>query len=104
MTRIIVRAATVAVAIGGIAAASAPAYAGQAYQAPGFPSSNASCVGTALSFGAHYGVDGDSWPTISHGAVGPSVSAHATSDGPGAVGAFNSSLAANHGAIWDCLP
>ena len=95
-------AAAIAAGTAGIAAA--PAFAGQAYQAPGFPSANASCVGTALDFGSHYGTEGDSFPTVVHGAVGPSVSGHATSDGPGAVGEFNSTLAQTHGPVWTCLP
>ena len=104
MNRSITRLATVTLGTAGAIAMAAPAFAGQAYQAPGFPSSHASCVGTALDFGAHYGTDGESFPTITHGSVGPSVSGHARNDGPGAVGQFNSTLAGNHGAIWDCLP
>lgn len=92
-------------AASGIALATAsPAFAaGQAYPAPGFASSQASCMGTAYDFGAHYGESGESFPEITHGAIGPSVSEHATNDGPGAVGEFSSTLAQNHGAIWDCL-
>jgi len=86
------------------AAATSPAFAGQAYQAPGFPSGSASCIGSAMTFQAHYGLDGDSFPTVTHGAVGPSMSGHATSDGPGAVGEFNSTLAQSSGPIWVCLP
>jgi hypothetical protein len=85
-------------------AVSTPAFAGQAYQAPGFPSGNASCVGAAMTFQAHYGGEDDSFPTITHGAVGPNMSAHATGDGPGAVGAFESALAQNSGPVWECLP
>lgn len=48
----------------------APAFAGQAHHAPGFPSR----------------------------------SAHATADGPGAVGAFESTLAQSSDPIWACLP
>jgi hypothetical protein len=77
---------------------------GRPYPIPGITSSNASCVGAALDFGAHYGVDGSTFPVVTHGQVGPSVSGHATSDGPGAVGAFNSELAQSHGDIQQCLP
>jgi len=82
----------------------APAFAGQAYQAPGFPSSSASCVGAAMNFQAHYGGEDDSFPVITHGTVGPNMSAHATGDGPGAVGGFESALAQSSGPIWTCLP
>ena len=84
------------------AATAGPAFAGQAYQAPGFPSENASCVGTAMNYQAHYG--GDTFPVITHGTVGPTISGHATNDGPGAVGEFNSTLAQSSGPIWVCLP
>ncbi|MDQ1585010.1 MAG: hypothetical protein QOH80_375 [Actinomycetota bacterium] len=94
--------AAIALATGTALFLPGPAFAGQAYPAPGFPSANASCVGTGLDFQAHYG--GDSFPTITHGTVGPNVSGHATNDGPGAVGAFNSALAQNHGWIMECLP
>ena len=86
------------------AAATSPAFAGQAYQAPGFPSGNASCVGTAMNFQAHYGGEDDSFPVITHGSVGPVMSGHATNDAPGAVGEFNSTLAQSSGPIWVCLP
>ena len=81
----------------------APAFAGQAYQAPGFPSGNASCVGAAMNFQAHYGGENDTFPVITHGTVGPNMSGHATSDGPGAVGDFESTLAQSSGPIWECL-
>jgi hypothetical protein len=57
-----------------------------------------------MTFQAHYGGEDDSFPTITHGAVGPNMSAHATGDGPGAVGAFESALAQNSGPVWECLP
>ena len=82
----------------------APAFAGQAYQAPGFSSGNASCVGAAMNFQAHYGGENDSFPVVTHGTVGPNMSGHATSDGPGAVGDFESTLAQSSGPIWTCLP
>lgn len=86
-------------------APAAPAIAqGRPYQLPGVTSSNASCVGAALDFGAHYGVDGSTFPVVTHGEVGPAVSGHATNDGPGAVGSFNSQLAQSHGDIQECLP
>ena len=81
-----------------------PAFADQAYPAPGFPSSNASCVGAAMNFQAHYGGESDTFPVITHGTVGPTMSEHATSDGPGAVGAFESTLAQSSGPVWTCLP
>jgi hypothetical protein len=93
-----------AVTLAAAVATAGPASAAQFYPAPGFASSNASCVGSALTFGAHYGTDGSSFPQIEHGSVGPAVSGHATSDGPGAVGAFNSALAQQHGSILVCLP
>lgn len=106
MTRIITKAALLLTLTGGAAvAAASPALAnGQAYPLPGFPSANASCMGTAYDFGAHYGTDGESFPTVVHGGIGPSVSGHATTDGPGAVGEFSSTLAQGHGAVWVCLP
>ena len=93
-------------ATGTVVALSAPAFAGQgqAYPLAGIPSANASCVGSALAFAAHYGADGSSFPEVQHGAVGPAMSGHATNDGPGAVGEFNSSLAQSHGDIQTCLP
>ena len=93
-------------ATGTLVAVSAPAFAGQgqAYPLPGVPSANASCAGSALAFAAHYGADGSSFPEVQHGSVGPSVSGHATNDGPGAVGQFNSTLAQNHGDIQTCMP
>ena len=105
MSRLMSLTATMAVT-GAIAlGAAAPALAdGRPYQAPGITSTNASCVGTALDFAAHYGSEGSTFPTITHGGVGPTVSGHATSDGPGAVGAFNSQLAQSHGDIQTCLP
>ena len=102
MTGNIRRAAVMVALAGGAAVAAAtPAYAGQANQAPGFASSNGSCVGAGLDFMAHYGTDGDSWPTISHGAVGPSISGYAVTGG---VGAFESNLAQDHGDIGTCVP
>jgi hypothetical protein len=103
--RTVTRAAIIVAATATAAAtAASPAFAGQAYPAPGFPSSNASCVGAALNFQAHYGGDGQGFPVITHGAVGPNISGHATTDGPGAVGEFNSTLAKTSGPIWECLP
>ncbi|HET7406749.1 MAG TPA: hypothetical protein VFJ21_06380 [Mycobacteriales bacterium] len=109
MKRIIAKAALTIVAAGGVGVVTVtPALAGQFYPAPGFPSSGASCMGAAYDFAAHYGVDptgsGDGVPPIVHGQVGPSVSGHATTDGPGAVGEFSSSMAQNHGSVLDCLP
>ena len=98
------RAAIITATAAAAASLAAPAFAGQAYQAPGFPSGNASCVGAAMNFQAHYGGEDDSFPVITHGTVGPDMSAHATSDGPGAVGAFDSTLAQSSGPIWTCLP
>jgi hypothetical protein len=105
LTRLTVRFTVTAAAAGGLVFAPAvPAFAsGQAYQAPGFTSPNASCMGTAYDFGAHYGESGESFPDFTHGAIGPSISEHATSDGPGAVGEFSATLAQSHGAVWDCL-
>ena len=82
----------------------APAFADRLANAPGFASTNASCVGSALTYGAHYGVDGDNYPQIVHGQVGPAISSDATTDDPGAVGAFNSTLAQSHGSIMVCVP
>jgi hypothetical protein len=97
--------ATLAVTITTVAlAVSTPAFAGQAYQAPGFPSGSASCVGAAMNFQAHYGGEDDTFPTITHGTVGPNVSGHATGDEPGAVGGFESTLAQSSGPVWECLP
>lgn len=97
---------TTAVTIGTAAVLgfSAPAFAGQAYPEPGFPSANASCVGASMNFQAHYGGQNDTFPTITHGSVGPNMSGHATTAGPGAVGSFESSLAQQRGPIWECLP
>src|SRR4051794_36346609 len=101
--RILIRAAIVAaVATTGVAPA-APAFAGQAFTAPGFPSGNASCVGAAMNFQAHYGGENDTFPVITHGTVGPNMSSHATTDGPGAVCAFERSLAQSSGPGWGCL-
>jgi len=104
--RTLIRAAIVsAVSVAGaVITAATPAFAGQAYQAPGFPSGQASCVGAAMNFQAHYGGEDDTFPVITHGTVGPDMSGHATSDGPGAVGAFESSLAQSSGPVWVCLP
>jgi hypothetical protein len=107
MTRTITRTATVVALAGGIAAGlAAPALAdsGRLANQPGLASDHASCVGSALDFAAHYGTDGDSYPVVVHGAVGPTISADATTDGPGAVGDFNSTLAAQHGTVMVCLP
>lgn len=106
MSRLFTRSlAGMAVAAGLTGGFAVPAFAGQAYQAPGFSSSNASCVGTALDFSAHYGTDGQGYPDqLIHGEIGPSISHDATRDGPGAVGQFNSTMAQNHGPIWVCLP
>lgn len=106
MKRVLVSTVLTVATAGGLAvAAGSPALAaGQFYPAPGFASPNASCMGSAYDFGAHYGVDGASFPTIVHGGIGPSVSGHATSDGPGAVGAFSSAMAQSHGSIVTCLP
>src|SRR4051812_11104125 len=86
------------------ATTAAPAFAGQAFTAPGFPSGSASCVGAAMNFQAHYGGENDTFPVVTHGTVGPNMSGHATTDGPGAVGAFESSLAQSSGPVWVCLP
>jgi hypothetical protein len=106
VTRIIRRTALLLTLAGGAAvAAASPALAsGQAYPAPGFPSANASCTGSGYDFSAHYGANGESFPTVVHGAVGPSVSEDATTDGPGAVGEFTRSLAQTSGPIWVCVP
>jgi len=86
------------------ATSAAPAFAGQAYSAPGFPSGSASCVGAGMNFQAHYGGEDDTFPVITHGTVGPNMSSHATTDGAGAVGGFESSLAKSSGPVWVCLP
>jgi len=105
MSTLLRRIATaVVLGVGTTVATAGPALAGQAYPLPGFPSDHASCVAVALDFAAHYGATGGSFPEVTHGAVGPAVSGHATTDGPGAVGAFNSSLAQEHGDIGTCLP
>lgn len=96
--------AVLAVAATGAVVSSAPAFAAQTYSAPGFPSGNASCVGAAMNFQAHYGGEDSTFPTVTHGTVGLDMSGHATSDGPGAVGAFESNLAQSSGPIWVCLP
>ncbi|HMC69237.1 MAG TPA: hypothetical protein VKJ07_08800, partial [Mycobacteriales bacterium] len=100
----LIRAAIVAAVATTTAATAVPAFAGQAFTAPGFPSGNASCVGAAMNFQAHYGGENDTFPVITHGTVGPTMSSHATTDGPGAVGAFESSLAKSSGPVWVCLP
>jgi len=97
LTRIAIVGAAATIA----ATTAAPAFAGQAVPAPGFPSASASCVGAAMNFQAHYAGDGE---VITHGTVGPTMSGHATTDGAGAVGAFQSSLAQSSGPIWSCLP
>ena len=102
--RTLVRAVVVAAATVGAGSLAAPAFAGQAQQAPGFPSGTASCVGAAMSFQAHYGGEDSSFPQVVHGTVGPTMSWHATTDGPGAVGSFESSLAQSSGPVWVCLP
>lgn len=95
---------TVAITTTAALGMAAPAFAGQVYPAPGFPSGSASCVGAAMNFQAHYGGENDTFPTITHGTVGPNISGHATTDAPGAVGAFESSLAQSSGPVWECLP
>ena len=102
--RRLTRATIIAIMATAGATAATPAFAGQAYQAPGFPSGSASCVGAAMNFLAHYGGESDTFPVITHGNVGPTMSGHATSDGPGAVGNFNSTLAQTSGPVWTCLP
>jgi|SRR6185437_2901111 len=82
----------------------APALAGQAYPGPGFAGGNASCVGSVTTFAAHYGDEGQYYPQIVHGSVGPAISADATNDAPGTVGEFNSTLAQVHGSILACVP
>jgi hypothetical protein len=96
----VILAATAASAI----ATGGPAFAGQFASAPGFASSNASCVGSVTTFAAHYGDEGQYYPQIVHGSVGPAISADATSDAPGTVGAFNSTLAQSDGSILVCVP
>jgi len=86
------------------AVTAAPAFAGQFAPAPGFASGNASCVGSVQTFAAHYGDEGQYYPQIVHGSVGPAISADATTDPPGTVGEFNSSLAQAHGSILACVP
>jgi len=95
--------ALVAVAATSAVVTAAPAFADRLAQAPGFASDNASCVGSALTYAAHYGADGDSYPQVVHGGVGPAISSDATNDAPGTVGAFNRTLAQNHGTIMDCV-
>ncbi|HET7311268.1 MAG TPA: hypothetical protein VFJ17_08070 [Mycobacteriales bacterium] len=102
--RTIARVTVLAAVTAATVSAALPAFAGQAWQAPGFPSGDASCVGAAMNFQAHYGGENDSYPTITHGTVGPTMSGHATTDGPGAVGDFESTLAQSSGPIWVCLP
>lgn len=92
-----------AIASAGPAAAGTGTGTGQAYPGPGFTDNHSSCVGAGLDFSAHYGVNGGSYPTTTHGAVGPWVSEHATGDAPGTVGAFNSETAKLHGAIDGCF-
>ena len=76
-----------ATALGGAiaVATAAPAVAEtRPYQLPGVTSSNASCVGAALDFGAHYGVDGSTFP-VGGGAVTEEQDAPPVADpGPGA--------------------
>jgi len=97
--------AAAVITIGTAIASAGPAVAGtgQAYPGPGFTSSHSSCVGAGLDFSAHYGVNGGSYPTITHGGVGPWVSADATGDAPGTVGAFNSAVARTHGSVDGCF-
>ena len=102
--RTLSRATTIVIAATFATAVAAPAFAGQAYPAPGFPSGSASCVGAAMNFQAHYGGENDTFPVITHGSVGPNMSGHATSAGPGAVGDFESALAQTSGPVWECLP
>jgi len=101
--RTLTRTAMVVAAAAAVGSAATPAWAGQAYQAPGFPSGTASCVGAAMNFQAHYGGEDSTFPVITHGTVGPNMSGHATTDGPGAVGEFESTLAQSSGPIWECL-
>jgi hypothetical protein len=82
----------------------APAFAGQFAPGPGFASGNASCLGSATTFAAHYGDEGQYYPQVVHGSVGPAISADATTDAAGTVGDFNSTLAQSHGSIMACLP
>src|SRR5690348_17870628 len=67
----IVTAVSIAAAV---TTAATPAFAGQAYRAPGFPSGQASCVGAAMNFQAHYGGEDDTFPVVTHGTVGPDMS------------------------------
>jgi hypothetical protein len=57
-----------------------------------------------MAFQAHYGGEDSTFPAVTHGTVGPVMSGHATSDGPGAVGSFESTLAQTSGPVWVCLP
>jgi hypothetical protein len=82
----------------------APAFAGQFAPGPGFASGNASCLGSETTFAAHYGDEGQYYPQIVHGSVGPAISSDATTDAPGTVGGFNSTLAQAHGSIMVCVP
>jgi hypothetical protein len=102
--RTVSRAAILLLATTAASLSAAPAFAGQAYSAPGFPSGSSSCVGAAMSFQAHYGGEDSTFPEITHGTVGSTMSGHATSDTPGAVGDFESTLAHSSGPIWVCLP
>jgi len=101
-----IRRATVIVTIASASAivTVAPAFAGQFFPGPGFASGNASCVGSVTTFAAHYGDEGQYYPQIVHGSVGPAISADATTDAPGTVGEFNSTLAQDHGSILACVP
>ena len=104
MTSRIPRVAAIALATGTALVLPTPASAEQFYPLPGFTSVQSSCVGAGMNFAAHYGGTGSTFPDITHGSVGPIMSGHATGDGPGAVGAFNSTLAAQHGSVIECLP
>lgn len=81
-----------------------PAFADQAYPAPGFPSEHASCVGSSSDFQTHYAGEEDTFPVITHGTMGPTASGAATSLPPGSVGEFQSALARTSGPIWVCVP
>jgi hypothetical protein len=95
---------TLALATGSTVAICTPALASsQVYAAPGFPSANASCTRSVCAFGAPYGTTGGTFPTPTHGQVGPTTSGHATTDGPGAAGAFSSTLAQSSGPVWTCF-
>jgi hypothetical protein len=104
MTGIGRAAVALAITTGAALATSAPAFAGQAYRAPGFSSGSASCAGAAMNYQAHYGGESDSFPTITHGTVGPTMSGDATSLGGRVVGEFQTSLAQTSGPIWVCVP